>query len=242
MASRPDEAPLAPITFVPRYPRLKRFLSALLPGWRHLFEAELKHFAGMTPGTVLDVGCGAGQFLRMAIGGGWKAVGIDFDTAAVAEAARVAGAEVHVMDISTHVLDDRRFEGILLDNVIEHLPDLPRVVQRLSHLLAPGGRLVMITPKIESNTVIRSSVRTGGGLRPHVTSASSRRERSGRLAAENGLHDRKSSVAATYGKSGFMAEASAMIASKRGQEPPPIDVADLERMIFLQRPARQGDW
>jgi 2-polyprenyl-3-methyl-5-hydroxy-6-metoxy-1,4-benzoquinol methylase len=223
-----DTTSLPPIPFEPRFPRAKRLLAALLPRWRHLFETELKHFAGQKPGTVLDVGCGAGGFLRMAIGAGWRAVGIDFDAEAVAEARRVEGAEVHVMDIFDPSLDARRFEGILLDNVIEHLPDLPRVVRRLAELLTPGGRLVMITPNIEStgHSVFGADWR-GLETPRHLCLFTAK-------SLTRLVHDYSLPEATVFCVRGahdldYMAEASTAIARARGHEPPSFDLDELKR-------------
>ncbi len=221
-------SPLAPIPFEPRFPGIKAVLAALLPRWRHLFETDLKHFAGQKPGTVLDVGCGAGGFLRLAIGGGWRAVGIDFDAEAVAEARRVEGAEVHVMDIFDPSLDARRFEGILLDNVIEHLPDLPRVARRLAELLAPGGRLVMITPNIEStgHAVFGADWR---GLETPRHLCLFTAKSLGKLVRDNGLPEAKVFCVRGAHDLDYMAEASVAIARARGHEPPSFDLDELKR-------------
>lgn len=225
-----DRTPLEPVPFTPRFPAAKRLLAALLPWWRHRFQTELKHFAGLKPGTMLDVGCGSGGFLREAIGAGWKAVGIDFDADAVAEAGRAKGAEVHVMDIFDARLDHRRFEGILLDNVIEHLPDLPRVVQRLAALLAPGGRLVMITPNIESAGHDLFGADWRGLETPrHLCLFTSRSLR--RLARDNGFPDAKVFCVRGAHDLDYMSAASSAIARARGHEPPVFDIEAVKRKV-----------
>ncbi|MBO9579941.1 MAG: class I SAM-dependent methyltransferase [Sphingobium sp.] len=227
---RGDNSPLPPIPFAPRFPRTKRLLAALLPRWRHLFQTELHHFAGMTPGTLLDVGCGSGGFLREAVGAGWKAVGIDFDAEAIAEASRVEGAEVHVMDVFDARLDDRRFEGILLDNVIEHLPDLPRVVTRLAMLLAPGGRLVMITPNFQAAGHATFGADWRGLETPrHLCLFTA--QSLARLVRENGLPDARAFCVRGPHDLDFMSKASSDIARTRGHAPPSFDLAALKQSV-----------
>jgi SAM-dependent methyltransferase len=129
---------------------VRRALGRIIPGRRLQFQSELMHFGSMKPGRMLEVGCGAGQFLTEASAAGWKVLGIDFDQVAVSNARRTPGVDARVMDIFDPYLDAQRFDGIAMNNVIEHLPDPARVFARCKELLAPEGRLVMITPNIDA--------------------------------------------------------------------------------------------
>ena len=48
--------------------------------------------------------------------------------------------------------EDNSFDEILLDNVIEHLNDIPRVMREIHRLLKPGGICKIITPHFTSGS------------------------------------------------------------------------------------------
>lgn len=41
---------------------------------------------------------------------------------------------------------DRSVEGLFLDNVIEHVPDIPRLMRELQRICKPGARIRILTP------------------------------------------------------------------------------------------------
>lgn len=228
-ASEAGDGPLNPIPYPARSkPLARRALATLMPWWRHHIETDRDFFEGVTPGRMLDVGCGAGSFLRRAAGGGWAATGIDFDAQAIAVAKRVTGAEAHVMDLFDGQLDDRRFEGIMFDNVIEHLPDTARVMARCAELLAPGGRLVMITPNAEAlcHDVFKADWR-GLETPRHLCIFTGRALQ--RLARRNGLPGARAFCSRFAADQGFMIDASSEIARLRGNPVPLVDRAGLAR-------------
>jgi SAM-dependent methyltransferase len=223
------EGPLAPIPYTPPPNSVvKKIIGAVMPWWRHYVQTGLSYFAGATPGLMLDVGCGAGAFMREAIGAGWNVVGIDFDEQAVAVARRVQGAEVHVMDVFDSSLDDRKFNGIMLDNVIEHLPDTGRVMARCAALLAPGGRLVMITPNADAlcHDLFREDWR-GLETPRHLCIFSGPALQ--RAARENGFPTAHAFCSRHPMDQAFMVRASSTIAQTRGKVVPAIDMHDLEK-------------
>ena len=131
---------------------LKRTLAILFWWKQAVFQTDLFHLQGMKPGNLLEVGCGNGDFLAAAVRSGWQAFGIDFDEKAIAaaRARMIPGLKAAVGDIYSHKLSDDAFDAIVMNNVIEHLPDPPRVFAACHRLLKKGGRLVMITPNIDA--------------------------------------------------------------------------------------------
>ncbi|MCL5291266.1 MAG: class I SAM-dependent methyltransferase [Actinobacteria bacterium] len=75
------------------------------------------------PGTVLDVGCNCGTFLKVALARGWEAVGVE-PNALAAEAAKSSGAMVlnTFFDSNTALYPDH-FDAAYLGDVIEHVVD-----------------------------------------------------------------------------------------------------------------------
>jgi 2-polyprenyl-3-methyl-5-hydroxy-6-metoxy-1,4-benzoquinol methylase len=98
-------------------------------------------------GTLLDVGCGSGAFLARMRALGWQVAGVEPDPAAAAVARDVHGLDVEV-DITPS--GTRPFDAITMHHVIEHLPDPFATVAALARRLSEGGRLVVVTPNIES--------------------------------------------------------------------------------------------
>jgi len=100
---------------------------------------------------VLDVGCATG-YLAEALGQrGCTVSGVEYDAGA-AEKARPFLDHLVVGDVITLDLDaafgDRRYDVIVLGDVLEHLPDPEPVLARLTGLLAPRGSVVISVPNV----------------------------------------------------------------------------------------------
>jgi 2-polyprenyl-3-methyl-5-hydroxy-6-metoxy-1,4-benzoquinol methylase len=99
-------------------------------------------------GTVLDFGCGRGEFLDLLSEAGVAAVGVDMDPAMVARA-REKGHEVEQAE-GVSYLESRgtgAFGAIFASHVLEHLPHeaLLRFFRAARTALEPGGLLVAET-------------------------------------------------------------------------------------------------
>jgi SAM-dependent methyltransferase len=111
-------------------------------------ERLFRDFAARSakPLRVLDYGCGRGKYLRCFRDLGLDVAGADMNPAYIAEG-RGAGFAVYSPD---ELFDgnDRQYDVVFLSHLVEHLtPDeLVEMVPRLCAMLAPGGRLIMITP------------------------------------------------------------------------------------------------
>jgi len=101
---------------------------------------------------VLDVGCGDGHLLaelRGACDFPLELEGVDFSPVA-AEAAERAGFKVHQGRVETLELPARAFDLIIMNQLIEHMPDPLAVLRVMKRALRPGGHLLIETPNIES--------------------------------------------------------------------------------------------
>jgi 2-polyprenyl-3-methyl-5-hydroxy-6-metoxy-1,4-benzoquinol methylase len=98
---------------------------------------------------LLDVGCGNGEFLQFAAHLGWQAEGIDVDAAAVA-AARAAGCNVTHGSLDALPFAADTYRHVVLSHVIEHVYEPLKLLRRCLALLAPGGRLWLQTPNLQS--------------------------------------------------------------------------------------------
>ncbi|HEY1689703.1 MAG TPA: class I SAM-dependent methyltransferase [Solirubrobacteraceae bacterium] len=101
--------------------------------------------AGVTPGKVLDVGCGSGDLLAHFRDRGWETYGIDPGAASVA-AARRRGAQVHEGTLEDQPWEPGSFHLITFQHSLEHIVGPVDALLRARALLAPGGLLIVDVP------------------------------------------------------------------------------------------------
>jgi SAM-dependent methyltransferase len=97
--------------------------------------------------TILEAGCGLGYFTYALKRGGYDVLGIDVSPKAVAQATRAYGELYRTESIESYArITDRRFDAVVMVEVIEHLEDPINAVEGAIRLLSPGGSLVLTTP------------------------------------------------------------------------------------------------
>jgi 2-polyprenyl-3-methyl-5-hydroxy-6-metoxy-1,4-benzoquinol methylase len=106
-------------------------------------------FEGVSPGRVLDVGCGSGELLERFAADGWETYGIDPSAAAVAAAAR-RGANAHEGTLQDHPWQGQTFEAITFQHSLEHIQNPISALEAARGLLAPGGVLAIAVPNWSS--------------------------------------------------------------------------------------------
>ncbi len=97
---------------------------------------------------VLDVGCGAGWYLRICKQLGAETFGIEPSTFG-AQRCREAGLDVFNGTVDAYVAQHgtlRQFDVITANHVLEHAPDPVQTLQGMKSLLAPGGVLWISVP------------------------------------------------------------------------------------------------
>ena len=120
-----------------------------LKTYRRRMSVVRRHFP--TPGRVLDVGCAAGFFLRVAKDAGWQVTGLEPSDSIRALAVRALGEEnVHGGLLGEVDLEPASFDLITFWDVIEHIPDTVAALRAARELLAPGGKLLVETQNIDS--------------------------------------------------------------------------------------------
>lgn len=101
-------------------------------------------------GTLVEIGCGAGLFLKAAERAGWAVSGLEVMTAGVEFARTRLGLNVMATAVEEAELPEEGYDVVALLEVIEHLSNPQAMLRRALTLLRPGGCLAMTTPNVES--------------------------------------------------------------------------------------------
>lgn len=99
--------------------------------------------------SLLDIGCGTGDFLKLAQVNHWNALGIEPNS----QARQTANSKTNnsVLDIDKlNELEPHSFDVITLWHVLEHLPDLEKKITIFKQLLKPNGSIVIAVPNFNS--------------------------------------------------------------------------------------------
>ena len=109
-------------------------------------KVKLINGAATGKGSLLDIGCGTGDFLSFANKKGWKVIGTEPN-----EKARSI-AQAKVLDIyeDTNKLSSGQFDVITMWHVLEHVPNLEAYIKELYRLLSEGGVLIVAVPNFKS--------------------------------------------------------------------------------------------
>lgn len=107
----------------------------------HFYASLKQHTKNLR--TVLEIGCGTGEFLAFLESKGIEATGVEFADSAkrVKFKGKLLIGRMEDIDIP-----DASFDGVLLLNVIEHLSDPLSVLVKIRKMLQPGGALVLRQP------------------------------------------------------------------------------------------------
>ena len=140
------------------------FFNEYLPGldasektYNHEFVK--KHFSLITdlagkyfsPGRkLLDVGCGAGFFLKVAEERGWQAEGVDLLGLAAEYGKNVLKVNIKQGKFENIQYPSESFDVVTLLDTIEHLPDPYQTVIEIKRILKKRGILIISTPDLNS--------------------------------------------------------------------------------------------
>lgn len=118
-----------------------RVLFQLFEPWRLKLDRFGRHLTRsrfLRPGRLLDVGCGAGEFLALAKAMGWSASGCDPDPKVV-EMCIAGGLDVRLGGGDAFADALGSFDVVTLNQVIEHVIDPQALLRQCQALLRPGG-------------------------------------------------------------------------------------------------------
>lgn len=112
------------------------------------FEMEARWIVRTLPAAatrILDIGCGNGALISIV--GLSRVVGLDFVYAGLRRTqCRFPESRLACGDGAALPFEDRSFDAITAQHVIEHLPDADSACREWRRVLRPGGQLVVVTP------------------------------------------------------------------------------------------------
>ncbi len=103
-------------------------------------------------GTLLDAGCGTGNFLTAAWNAGYSVTGVELDPEAARFAAHLCGhARVHALSLERFVERNpqERFDVVTFFEVLEHQADPSSFLRAALSALRPGGYIALSVPNRE---------------------------------------------------------------------------------------------
>ncbi|MEE3203029.1 MAG: class I SAM-dependent methyltransferase [Acidobacteriota bacterium] len=115
-----------------------------------------------SPASVLDVGCGAGAFLKFAEERGWEVAGTDV---AVTDVVRQTDAKVWEGKLSDIAFAEERFAAIRFNHVLEHTQNPLVELRRARSLVADDGVLLIGVPNIGGLSIRLKSLQSRMGLK-----------------------------------------------------------------------------
>jgi len=109
-------------------------------------QLALKHSENK---SILDIGCGTGDFLGYCKNNGWETLGLEPDQSARELALKNNNVEVKSLS-NLYSLEENSFDVITMWHVLEHVYNLNKDIQQFKKLLKPNGTLIIAVPNCSS--------------------------------------------------------------------------------------------
>ncbi|MFV2068796.1 MAG: class I SAM-dependent methyltransferase [Pirellulales bacterium] len=103
------------------------------------------------PGRLLDVGCAAGFFLKVASEKGWQVEGVELSAEIASHAREEYGfQQVHVGTLESAPYEPKSFDLLTMWDVVEHVSDPSAFMELARRFLKPDGLLILETQNVRS--------------------------------------------------------------------------------------------
>lgn len=118
---------------------------------RYPAEPVVRFLVGRPTGKVLDVGCGAGRHVKLALEYGHDVTGCDISEHAIRRAEMIVGRYPHVRFVKASMLDlpfkDRTFDTVIAYGSLYYSTneDQADAVDEIHRVLHPGGKAFILT-------------------------------------------------------------------------------------------------
>jgi len=121
----------------------------IIPLLEDLIVRKIMFIKGPAKGIHLDIGCGNGWLLDRTRNLGWNVLGIEPDPKAANQAKKI-NIDIVGNKIENANIKESSITIITIRHVIEHVEDPSSLLKQCFKLLKPHGKLIIITPNIES--------------------------------------------------------------------------------------------
>jgi 2-polyprenyl-3-methyl-5-hydroxy-6-metoxy-1,4-benzoquinol methylase len=147
------------------HPRFQAYLG-------HVGQCRVKLLERVTrgPGSLLDVGCGTGEFGAAAVRHGWRVQGVELIPAAAEHARTFNRLDVREGLLAESGLPERAYDVVSALHVAEHVPDVVAFLRELAGRVRHGGHVLIEVPNLDSSARAASGA-AWAHLRPleHLT-------------------------------------------------------------------------
>jgi 2-polyprenyl-3-methyl-5-hydroxy-6-metoxy-1,4-benzoquinol methylase len=165
---RPPLADLAGAVYAAAYHQPAEAVAE--PTQRNHFErqiARVERLRGRAGGTLLDVGCGAGAFLRFAHARGWAVAGTDYVVSPLVRDARLRVYEGELAQIEFPA-GLSAFDFIRFNQVLEHTADPVLELRTARGLLSHDGIVLVSVPNLGGVSARIKSLQSRYHLKRHA--------------------------------------------------------------------------
>lgn len=121
------------------------------PFLRLLERNKMKYLGPKPEGArLLEVGCGKGRFLEVAVDAGYSVHGLEPSKRSYSFARTRLGDKVLCMNLEDLGEEVGQFDFIVLWHVLEHINDIDAVLDKIKTLLYPAGKVLIAVPNFKS--------------------------------------------------------------------------------------------
>lgn len=132
------------------YQLLREILARVTGLFNEQKAIQTRYLGGLPPGKLLEIGCGAGDYIVLMRNLGWDVMGVETDPVACQCAREMDALNVHEGTLVSAAYKDNSFDAIVMNHVFEHVHDPVALLKECRRIIKPNGNVVVVTPNIES--------------------------------------------------------------------------------------------
>jgi len=102
------------------------------------------------PGAMLDIGCGAGEFLLGMRAKGWQVKGVEVSSAAAAEGRERGNLDIFGGTLPGANLPSEHYDYVRSNHSFEHVDNPREVLREIRRIIKPDGYLFIGVPNLDS--------------------------------------------------------------------------------------------
>ena len=111
---------------------------------------EIERITKISQGSILDIGCSDGRYLKAFQEAGWTVAGVEVSQYSAKQACERLGVEILSQPIESLQLPEARYDLVRMKHSIEHLPEPRIAIEQIARALKPGGFAVIDTDNADA--------------------------------------------------------------------------------------------